>query len=79
MYCIVDRYTKKNAFVTSVKKRVQMHLGKLQEERMESIVHWRRTALSNTFKDSDDAGDCNLYNWKFNSDTVYSAFHQTDF
>ena len=37
MYCIVDRYTKKNAFVTSVKKRVQMHLGKLQEERMESI------------------------------------------
>lgn len=25
----------------------------------------RRTALSNTFKDSDDAGDCNLYNWKF--------------
>lgn len=39
----------------------------------------RRTALSNTFKDSDDAGDCNLYNWKFNSDTVYSAFHQTDF
>ena len=40
MYCIVDRYTKKNAFVTSVKKRVQMHLGKLQEERMESIVHW---------------------------------------
>ena len=40
MYGIIDKYTKKNAFVTPVKKRAQVHFGKLQEERMESIVHW---------------------------------------